>query len=469
MIFNEIEKILHLNFPVIIVGSGPAGISLALRLEQKKIKSLIIEAGPEDYSEESQKFYKSKIIGDEITDLQFSRLRQFGGTSNQWGGWSKPMENYNLSDWGINISKLKQYTNMTCEILDIKNQFRKSVLDENFNQIEFQYSSVNFKNKYKKHIGNSKFINLILNTQVINFSGKNKIIEYAVCRTNKKTYKIKSKKFVLAAGGIENSRILLWTRKNTNLIDDRLPIGKYWMTHPWFIGGHGILKKEDLSKYLKSKFIDDDGPLHISSSEKFKSRNSLSGSIYMSPLENEKLYKEVIKDVLCIAPEFGKKIARMVFKKDLKCGNIFLHFEESADKNNMITLDENIRDDNEVPITNLFYKKSNKTILVAKKLLESFAETCRTLDIGRVAIKDDIYEKKNYESLGVYHHLGGTRVGKDLNKSVVDKNLKVHNNENLFVTGSSVFSSAGYTNPTFTIVQLSLKLGDYISNNIVKI
>ena len=29
---------------------------------------------------------------DEITDLKYSRLRQFGGTSNQWGGWSKPME-----------------------------------------------------------------------------------------------------------------------------------------------------------------------------------------------------------------------------------------------------------------------------------------------------------------------------------------------------------------------------------------
>ena len=31
-------------------------------------------------------------------------------------------------------------------------------------------------------------------------------------------------------------------RKNNNLINPMSPIGKYWMTHPWFLGGIGILK-----------------------------------------------------------------------------------------------------------------------------------------------------------------------------------------------------------------------------------
>ena len=57
------------------------------------------------------------------------------------------------------------------------------------------------------------------------------------------------------------------------------------------------------------------------------------------------------------------------------------------------------------------------------------------------------------------HHMGGTRVGINSNDSVVDKNLKVHGVDNLFLAGSSVFASAGYSNPTFTIVQLSLRLG----------
>ena len=47
MIFNNLSYLPNKNFPVIIFGSGPAGISLAIKLEQNKINSLIIEAGKE--------------------------------------------------------------------------------------------------------------------------------------------------------------------------------------------------------------------------------------------------------------------------------------------------------------------------------------------------------------------------------------------------------------------------------------
>tara|TARA_B100001142_G_scaffold330346_1_gene398365 strand:- start:3569 stop:4972 length:1404 start_codon:yes stop_codon:yes gene_type:complete len=467
MIYYNIEEIKNLNFPVLIVGSGPAGISVALKLEEKKVKCLIIEAGDEEYKEDSQDFYKSKVIGDEITDLKYSRVRQFGGTSNQWGGWSKPMEEYNLSSWDIETNELKKYAEQTCKILEIKNQFRKSNLDENFNQIEFQYSKVNFKEKYKNHIKKSKYINLVLNTQIINFDGEENKTKSVMCIFNNKKYQIKSDYFVLATGGVENSRILLWTRQTTDLIDKKIPIGENWMTHPWFIVGHGILRKNDLAKYLGKKFIDINDPLHIASSKFFKEKNLLSGSLYMNSFENEKLHKEIIKDILCVAPKLGKKLARSFFKKDLKCGNIFFHFEELPNPSNKIVLDKNTKDKNDVPITNLFYKKSNFTIKKAKMMIEDFANTCRKLDLGRVGIDKKIYELKDYDSLGVYHHLGGTGLGKNKNTSVVDPDLRLHNNKNLFVTGSSVFPTSGYTNPTFTIIQLSLRLGEHISKKII--
>ena len=467
MIFKNLEELKNIDFPVVIVGSGPAGISVALKLEEKKIKSLILEAGQEEYSEVSQEFYNSKVIGDNITNLKLSRLRQFGGTSGHWGGWSKPMEDYNLSDWGIDHNELKKYSEQTSKILNINNKFRKTNINNYFNQIEFQYSKVKFNEKYKKHISKSNYVNLILNTQAVSFNGDGHLTNYVECIFQGQKYKIRSKYFVLSAGGIENSRILLWSAKNSNLIGKNSPIGKYWMTHPWFIGGYGVLKKNELSKYLKNNFIDKDGPLHIASSKNLKKEKKIfSGSIYMDVEENKKIYKEIIKDVLCIAPEFGKKIARNIFKKDLKCGNIFMHLEEEPKKENKITLDEKTKDENGIPITNLFYKKSNTTLKTAKTILEEFADICRKLEIGRVAVKKDIDQLKNYESLGVYHHLGGTRIGKNMNNSVVDTNLKIHNNKNLFIVGSSVFPSSGYTNPTFMIVQLSLRLGEYIFKKI---
>ena len=58
-------------------------------------------------------------------------------------------------------------------------------------------------------------------------------------------------------------------------------------------------------------------------------------------------------------------------------------------------------------------------------------------------------------------------MGDNLKTSVVDKNLKLHNNKNLYVLGSSNFVSGGYANPTYTIVQMSLRLATEISNKLL--
>ena len=48
VIFN-VFKFENNEYPIVIIGSGPAGLSLALELEKFKISSLVIEAG--DYSQ----------------------------------------------------------------------------------------------------------------------------------------------------------------------------------------------------------------------------------------------------------------------------------------------------------------------------------------------------------------------------------------------------------------------------------
>ena len=62
--------------------------------------------------------------------------------------------------------------------------------------------------------------------------------------------------------------------------------------------------------------------------------------------------------------------------------------------------------------------------------------------------------------------MGGTRMGTDYkNNDIVDKNLKVLGTKNLYMTGSSVFRTGGHANPTLTIVQLSLRLADFLKNS----
>lgn len=62
------------------------------------------------------------------------------------------------------------------------------------------------------------------------------------------------------------------------------------------------------------------------------------------------------------------------------------------------------------------------------------------------------------------HHMGTTRMADDEALGVVDSSCRVHGMSNLFVTGSSVFPTSGFANPTFTIVTLSIRLAQYLTS-----
>ena len=59
-----------------------------------------------------------------------------------------------------------------------------------------------------------------------------------------------------------------------------------------------------------------------------------------------------------------------------------------------------------------------------------------------------------------------TRMAADPRHGVVDRDCRVHDLDNLYIGGSSVFATAGYANPTYTIVQLALRLGDHLAGRL---
>ena len=54
----------------------------------------------------------------------------------------------------------------------------------------------------------------------------------------------------------------------------------------------------------------------------------------------------------------------------------------------------------------------------------------------------------------------------DRHGGVVDKNCRIHGVANLYVAGSSVFTTAGAVNPTFTIVALALRLANHLKRKV---
>ena len=61
------------------------------------------------------------------------------------------------------------------------------------------------------------------------------------------------------------------------------------------------------------------------------------------------------------------------------------------------------------------------------------------------------------------HHMGTTRMSVDPREGVVDRDCRVHDVANLYLAGSSVFPSAGHSNPTLTIVALAVRLARHLA------
>ena len=60
------------------------------------------------------------------------------------------------------------------------------------------------------------------------------------------------------------------------------------------------------------------------------------------------------------------------------------------------------------------------------------------------------------------HPSGTTRMSDSPKTGVVDRNCKIHEVGGLYITGSSVFPTAGHANPTLTIVALAIRIADWL-------
>jgi choline dehydrogenase-like flavoprotein len=72
------------------------------------------------------------------------------------------------------------------------------------------------------------------------------------------------------------------------------------------------------------------------------------------------------------------------------------------------------------------------------------------------------YMKNEIPVAGVAHQAGTCRMGDDAGASVVDRDCKAHELDNLYLTDTSVFPSIGAVNPALTAMANALRVGDRI-------
>ncbi|MGH7665156.1 MAG: GMC oxidoreductase, partial [Gemmatimonadaceae bacterium] len=95
------------------------------------------------------------------------------------------------------------------------------------------------------------------------------------------------------------------------------------------------------------------------------------------------------------------------------------------------------------------------------RLRSVIARALEEAALGRVEIQSVLRPDPN-----AHHHAGTTRMSVDARGGVVDAHGRVHGVANLFVTGASVLPTAGFANPTLTIVALAIRLADHLAERL---
>ncbi len=116
------------------------------------------------------------------------------------------------------------------------------------------------------------------------------------------------------------------------------------------------------------------------------------------------------------------------------------------------------------PRLDLRYARSPAIETSIRRTLELVARELGRAGLGRLRVDLEDGEETRFEvpTIG-FHLMGTTRMADDPKQGVVDADLRVHGIDNLYVASSSVFPTAGYTNPTLTIVALALRLAAHLS------
>jgi choline dehydrogenase-like flavoprotein len=498
-----------LKYDICIVGTGPAGISVAKKLLSTDLKIAILESGGLEPEPEYQELNEGINSGPSYLSLEGPRLRCFGGAGKLWAGHCAPFKSDEfekksyvpLSGWPISLDDLNIYYKQAADMLGIsyekfynKDLLGKTFIEKSFNEFKrdnsffsanvLQVSNVDNRDlaeKYRNDLESSVNTDVIFHSTVtkLNFSKNNKNVEsISIADLNNNSGIIKAKIFVLACGALENPRILLTSKKfnKKEISNDNNFVGSCFMSHP------GIKEVAEINKNTSEICIKNETDnsfrifFEINSRERIKQkilRHSLSVSQFNN-LTDKSTYSSgrIVSEFKRLLDDFNlfsaiKKIACEIKGANYSSNNwnLGVGLEQPPRLTNNLKLHDT-KDSLGIPKINMFWddlSKIEKDTVV--KSVKTMARELGLLGTGKIKFKNELLSGQAYKfDDSINHHIGTTRMSDSSKTGVVDKNCKVFGVSNLYIAGSSVFTTSSIVNPTYTIIALSLRLGEYLKN-----
>lgn len=468
---------------VCVIGSGPAGITTAWYLQKAGLKVTMIE-GSRVYPAYTASQADKKILYDGVADGLFAtnereflvlrypgvrggpseRERFFGGTSTHWGGQSRPLDPVDFEKrpgfpgWPITREQLDPFYSKAAALCGLHDDFTAEYWAKllhadvpklpGFDVAMYQFMpGTNFATRSfegQGTIGDSA-CDVILNASLLE-------IDHAGGRVNglkvasmddsnpiprKATeFTVKADVYVLACGAVENARLLLLSDAG----NESGHVGQNFMCHP--LTGSVIRVDGQYLTYDQQRLMDGTG-LAGARPLDFTSFNGVGVTGRFQPTAEKQR-------------ELGIGSCWFWWNG----GNYYYEAAPTADSRIVLATDPSRRD--KVfgqPQTHITWKLDPRDQTTYAKTTALFQAAVAGLG-ARVTFPDWATIQSQVVVNG--HHIGTTRMSALPEDGVVDKDLKVHTLDNLHVAGSSVFASAGVSNPTFTIITLSIRLAEHL-------
>ncbi|HEV2746776.1 MAG TPA: GMC family oxidoreductase [Allosphingosinicella sp.] len=512
---------------ICVIGAGAAGISLTRKLLEAGHEVALLESGGTDYEPDVAALNAGDNIGEDYYALEDSRLRFFGGTTAIWGGRCAELDPIDLearayvphSGWPIDWRELALYYEEARPLFGIPRRraepelFRRAgialppfdgdelrtplwTFDRRFNRFTFASCS-DLREHPRCRIVTHATVTEIKAEPSGRGIGRVEARSLGGHRLN-----VAAKAFVLAAGGIENPRLLLASRSimPAGLGNAHDQVGRYFMEHPHARGGRIVdgAAWRLLKAFGRRHRIDgQDLAALITPGEALQRREGiLNTSLTITARQPHgrrqffgmKAYTGLKHKM---APTKGGRALWMATKKAAgwaqrhvdparpwalhKLGSLevalLVRAEQAPNPASRVTLTGE-SDATGVARAALDWRLSEIDVRSVAVLVDALGRELKRLGLGRVEPAEWLQSGGSRwqtdplissHPIGGYHHMGTTRMAASPRNGVTDGHGRVHGIGNLWVAGSSLFPTGSWANPTLTIVALALRTADRIS------
>ena len=164
-----------------------------------------------------------------------------------------------------------------------------------------------------------------------------------------------------------------------------------------------------------------------------------------------------------------RKIPSLVLKNRANTYSIHYHAEQAPNPESKVFLSDE-RDMFGVPRLVVDYRISEidlESIYRAHVLIDRQLrkQGCGYLTFDKETQQDVVDDMREQVGVGS-HHIGTTRMSQEPSQGVVDPDCRVHGVPNLFIASSSAFPTSSQANPTLTIVAFAVRIASYLTQNL---